>query len=194
MATPLPDATLGPAFVQSSENLRGSVRRPSPSGEVGQEPSRQQAAVEHAALLDWLTRTPELLNVWQEHFNKNSRRWIRRAEIEVFLEKMERVNDDVEGYLYGEVSFLSRLGYGELASAWKAELAEPFELLTDAVQPYSNALTEIEDDYRKDPAKIMAFEKVAYTESKLIRRRFTRYKSDLDKQIVAIQGLIQDGK
>jgi len=194
MTAPLPDATVGPAFVRSSENLRGSVRRPLPSGEVGQESSREQDAVEHAALLDWLTKTPDLLNVWQEHFDRNSRRRIRRAEIEVFLERMERVNDDVEGYLYSDVSLLSRLGYGELASAWKAELAEPFEVLTEAVYPYSNALAEIEDDYRKDPAKIVAFEKIAYMESKLIRRRFARYKSDLDRQIVAIQDLIQHGK
>jgi hypothetical protein len=194
MTTPLPDAIVGPAFHRSSENLRESIRRPSPSGEVGQESSPQQDVVKRAALLEWLARTPELLEVWQEHFDRNSRRRIRRAEIEVFLEKMERVNDDVEGYLYSEVSLLSRLGYGEEARAWKAELAEPFEVLTEALYPYNNALAEIEDDYRKDPAKIVAFEKIAYMESKQIRLRFARYKSDLDKQIVAIRGLIQHGK
>lgn len=194
------DSSHYPDYHRASENLsmRTSIRRTSSTAGagngIGQESPQQQAAADREALLIWLKSATELLTVWREHLERHAARPIREAEIEIFIERLLEINSDVAANLHTEDSLLSRLGYAGGVATWKSELAEPWQLLMDAVYPYSNALRRIDISNLKDPVRIVEFEEITYVRSKVIRRPFAQYRKELEEQIVAIQNLLERGK
>jgi hypothetical protein len=135
-----------------------------------------------------------LLKVWHEHLTIYDDRPIEHAEIEHFVEHVQKIRADMITYVYREDSLLSRLGYAAKVVPWEAELAGPWELLTNVLYPYRNALRRVDlTSLRDNPAKAMEFEDRAYLRSKEIRMLFAEYRKRVSAQLTTIRDLLEHG-
>jgi hypothetical protein len=194
------DGQQHPDYSQATKrvSLRESIRRNSPTAQIGNAPSQSSPEGEEAkdrkALLDWLTSANRLLTAWYEHFSNSADRPIELAEIEKFTARLSEIQSDLSVHLYSRESLLSRLGYAERVSIWESELTGPLEKLRDVVNPYRYTLRRVDPaDLDDNPAMAIEFDEKAYKRSKRIRRLFARYRDEINRQVRAIQGLLEHG-
>jgi hypothetical protein len=179
-------------------SVRASPRRASPTSHPGDgtaaESPEQQTAADRAALLRLLESITELLTVWHDHLTATHDRPIEHAEVERFVERLEKIDDDIMAHIFGEDSLLSRLGYSVQVDTRETSPAGPRDQLMTVLYPYRNALRRTDlSSLRDDPVKAMEFEDLAYRRSKDIRKHFAEYRKRLNEQLSSVRDLLEHG-